>query len=120
MRALLLALLVTSCAAPPPDAYVNGTAQASGVSLGPDTKGEACTQIADAEGAAIFCGEWKQPSGHVRRGGPASGAELGALATSSPWRAGLETTVNCDAPVSTAVGPGMPAVLLSCTRRQGG
>ncbi len=67
--ALLLASALLSCAGPPPEDYVGGTSAApgSGIGLGANASGEACTQQAQGNGADIFCGTWQQPAGHVRR-----------------------------------------------------
>lgn len=116
----LAVALLAGCAGPPPDAYVGGAPDTAGVGLGRNAAGEPCTQQAQRDGAAIFCGTWQQPSGRVVRGGPAGADALASLATSSPWRTGIDARLNCGAPAPTTLGGGIPAVAMSCTRRVGG
>lgn len=124
MRApVLLAVLASlaACASPPPDAYWGGgsRAAAEAVGIGRDAAGEACTQQALGGGADIFCGSWRHPAGHVRQGGAAGPATLAALATTSPWRVGLNERYVCGDPVATTIVGDAPAEALSCTRRVG-
>lgn len=124
MRPILLAalLVLSSCAVPPPDAYVatSATRRAREVSLGVNTAGEACAQAANLKDAAeIYCGTWEQPSARIRSAGPATPATLAQLASAGPWRASLDQRYICGTPRSgTALGN--PAMLLDCTRRNGG
>ena len=120
MRALsvLAVLTVAACAGPPPEAYVGGAASAGeAVGLGRDRAGEACTQQAQANGAAVFCGTWQQPSGHVQRG-PAG--DLTTLATSSAWRTAIDSRFLCNDPVPSTILGNVPAAVIACTRRVGG
>ena len=119
---VLLTVLLAACAGPPPSAYVGGSAVAPGAAtgLGRNASGEACTQQAEGTGAAIFCGTWQQPSGHVVRGGAASPATLNALATDSPWRGTIDSRFNCAAPAPSTILGGAPSAVMSCTRQVGG
>ncbi len=122
----VILLALAACAVPPPSAYVSGDASGAqgGQPLGPNAVGEACTQQAQGEGATrradVYCGTWQQPSGAVRSAGPVSAGQLAELASASPWRQGLEQRFACGAPQMTTILDGVPAALLSCTRRQGG
>lgn len=125
MRAAAILPLLTAlaaCAAPPPEAYWGGSAQKPGeaVGVGRDTAGEPCTQQSAGGGADIFCGTWRRPAGHVRAGEPAGPEALAGLAASSPWRKALEIRYACADPAPTTILGGVPAVVLSCTRRVGG
>ena len=126
---LLLLASLAGCTVPPPSAYEQGTeanGRAAGAAvLGKNTAGETCTSqpaggAGGAESVAIYCGSWDQPSAEVTRGPAASVAGLTQLATSSAWRAGIDTRFACGSPESTTIAGGAPAVLLSCTRRMGG
>ncbi len=120
--ALLLAAL-GGCAVPPPEAYVGGTAHSAGqpLGLGRNASGEACTQQEQGSAAAaIFCGTWQQPSGHVSRGGPVQPDGLVELATASPWRSALDSRYTCGEPAAATILGSSPALVLACTRRNGG
>ncbi len=83
--------------------------------------GEACTlQPTAGSGADVYCGTYQQPSARVREGGAADAGQLGALATASPWRAGIDQRFLCQAPRATSILGGHPAELLTCTQRLGG
>jgi CHAT domain-containing protein len=56
----------------------------------------------------------------VRSGGPATAADLGALATGGPWRTAIDARFLCQPPASTTILGGEPALLMQCTRRVGG
>lgn len=115
--------LIAGCSVPPPEAYVSGGGKtaASGISLGNNSANEPCTQQSQgANGADVYCGTWQQPSARVRSAGVIEPANLISLATSSPWRQTLDERFACGEPKSTTVVNGLPAALLSCTRRQGG
>jgi CHAT domain-containing protein len=120
--AILCLALLAACAGPPPSAYVGSSAVAPGesIGLGRDAAGEACTQQAEANGAAIFCGTWQQPSGHASRAGAAPPDDLLRIATAGPWRSGLDTRFVCADPVPSTLLGGSPSLILSCTRRVGG
>jgi CHAT domain-containing protein len=121
--AALSGLALAGCTAPHPADYVRGGGPVAGaIDVGRNASGEACTQQ-DSGGSAgvdIFCGSWEQPSAHVRRGEPADPAGLAALATASAWRSGLDTRLDCAAPVATTLLGTAPAMLLQCKRRIGG
>ena len=110
---LVSSLLLASCAKPPQTAYENdsgtGSSTGAGLSVGQNTAGEACNSQAVTGGADVYCGSWDQPSAHVQTGGPAGGASLVTLATSSPWRASLEGAYACAAPTPGAILDGVPA-----------
>ncbi len=119
---LLMSALLAACAGPPPEAYVGGSAQSAAepVGIGRNTAGEPCMQQAQGTGAAIFCGTWQQPSGHVIRGGAAGPESLAELATTSPWRGALDSRLDCGDPAPSTIMGSVPVVVLSCTRRVGG
>jgi CHAT domain-containing protein len=120
----LVALALTTCATPPPDAYVHGASTAAGtatqVAIGKNSVGEDCTQQPDSNGADLFCGTWQQPSARIRSGGAATAADLPHLATDSAWRTGIDTRFRCEPPVATTILGGRPAELMQCTRLVGG
>ena len=118
---LVCYVVLASCARPPESAYVGGKSGAN-VALGTNNVGEACTQNSGAAGneADILCGSWDQPAARVLRGDAATTAQLPALATTSPWRNGLDRRLECPTgPANTEI-LGQPALLLHCTRRIGG
>ncbi|WP_137181646.1 CHAT domain-containing protein [Roseomonas sp. AR75] len=119
LLALPLLLALAACETPPPSAFVGGSSAAEGEPVGNNTVGEACTQQRHRDRSAdIYCGTWQQPSARLR---PATeGGDLQTLATSGPWRAGLDSRFACGAPRSTNVLGGAPALLMECTRRAGG
>ncbi|MBN9559625.1 MAG: CHAT domain-containing protein [Alphaproteobacteria bacterium] len=121
--AALLGMLA-GCTTPPPDAYVaaHGAAQSGPqLSLGTNAVGEACTQQSEGhQSADVYCGTWQQPSARVRSGGPATAADLGALATGGAWRTAIDARFLCQPPVSTTILGGEPALMMQCTRRVGG
>lgn len=122
LAASLLAILA-GCAVPPPDAYVNGASAtaAAGVPLGNNAANEPCTQQSQgAGGADVYCGTWQQPSARIRSAGVIDAGSLTSLATSSPWRQTIDERFACGDPKTTTILDGLPAVVLSCTRRQGG
>jgi CHAT domain-containing protein len=126
IAASLVAALLTglaACTTPPESAYVSG-AQSSrsegGVALGKNASGEDCTQQAIGEGADVYCGTWLQPSARIRRPPPGSPVSAAEMATSGPWRAGLDQRYTCQPPAPTSVLGGEPALLLQCARRVGG
>ena len=116
--------LLASCNKPPASSYDSAGAQGGGntvgLALGQNTAGESCTSQTTADGANVYCGSWDQPSAHVVRGGAASGASLATLATSSTWRASLESDYVCGTPAAGTILDQVPAEILSCTQRFGG
>ena len=122
----LALMALAGCAVPPPSAYVSssGAAESGGQPLGPNAVGEACTLQAQGNDANrhadVYCGTWQQPSGTVRTGGAGTAAQLAQLATDSAWRLGIEQRYACGQPQFTTILDGVPAALMSCTRRQGG
>ncbi|MBU6398426.1 MAG: hypothetical protein KJS74_09640, partial [Rhodospirillales bacterium] len=120
--ALLLALSLGGCAKPPASAY-SGTQTASvtvGLPVGQNSAGESCTLQRAGQRGDIYCGSWDQPSAHVQAGGTASAGQLPTLATSSPWRAGLDAAYACEAPQPARILNGVPAEILPCTQRFSG
>ncbi len=129
MRGILPCLLLgflslAGCQRPPASAYVHGTSiarPAEQTSLGTNTAGEACVrQPAGAGGAEVFCGTWQQPSARIENGGPATAGEMAAAASSGTWRTAIDARMQCGPPASTSILGGQPALLLSCSSRQGG
>jgi CHAT domain-containing protein len=124
--AAALALLLAGCAVPPPSAYVNNadSGSATGIPLGKNAAGEACTAQTHGDGpsriADVYCGTWQQPSGSVHSAGPVDASSLLELATSSGWRQAIEQRFACGQPTLTTILDGVQAAVLSCTRRQGG
>jgi len=127
---LALALLAAgACAVPPPEAYVVGGrnfSPASARPVGDNAQGEPCVMQparpregdpAGARGFEIFCGAWQQPSARLFL---AAAGEPEALTAGGTWRQGLDQRAACGAPRQTAILAGDRALLLDCTRRQGG
>ncbi len=121
---LLAAAALAGCSLPPPSAFVAGgglSGRRSGLQLGTNAAGEACTQQETSDGSAdVYCGTWQQPSARVRAAGPATSEQLAGLATASPWRSALDGQFICAAPQSTAILGDVPAELMQCTQRIGG
>lgn len=129
---LFVLMALGACARPPASAYESvaqgGHPATVAIILGRNSAGEACTAQKDATGAAVYCGNWDQPSAIISKGGPGSavslganlGTNLGTLARSSPWRARLEARYACGAPRPGTILGRYPAELLSCTQRIGG
>ena len=121
---VLLSLALAACSVPPPSAYVAGgtlAKPAAQLAIGNNAAGEACTlQPIGATGADVYCGTWQQPSARVRAGGASTAGQIIALATSSPWRAGIDQRFLCGPPQSSSILGGDPAAVLNCTQRQGG
>ncbi|HEY1936195.1 MAG TPA: CHAT domain-containing protein [Acetobacteraceae bacterium] len=119
-----LLLPLSACNSPPPSDYVHGVSGAkpvAQVSIGKNSVGESCTQSAgQGQAADIYCGTWQEPSARVRAGTAGNGGSLAQLATSSPWRAGIDTRFHCDPPAATTILGGNPAELMQCTRLIGG
>lgn len=129
MRALFAALTLlclSACTPPPSTAYVGGTKLAAdgnnAVSLGANASGESCNQLPSGspDTVDVLCGTWQQPAAHVRTSGAASDASLMSVATTGPWRESLDLRFACNAPTTSSVLGGEPAVILQCTRRIGG
>src|ERR1700731_729901 len=102
--AILMALALASCAKPPQTAYDSQTgnnATAASLPVGQNAAGESCTIQRSGNNADVYCGSWEQPSAHAQTGGPATAADLLALASTSAWRASLEGGYACNAPSPT-------------------
>ncbi len=125
---VLLPLALAACARPPASAYEHGTigtnAAPHQIAIGKNAVGEACTLQPTGDGATkganVFCGTWQQPSAQIHEGGGSTAGQLVALATSSPWRVGIDQRFLCQAPQTTTILGGDPAELLNCTQRLGG
>jgi hypothetical protein len=129
MRSVFAALaalsLLSGCTAPPASDYVAGTpmgAQDQGLSLGTNAGGEQCTQRAagGAQNASVYCGSWQEPAARVHADGASGAVSLMQMATTGAWRDGIEQRFVCDAPTTTSILNGDPAVILQCKRRIGG
>jgi CHAT domain-containing protein len=129
MRSVLAALaalsLLSGCTPPPASDYVAGTpmgAQDQGLSLGTNASGEQCTQRAagGAQNASVYCGSWQEPAARVHADGASDAVSLTQMATTGAWRDGIEQRFVCDAPATTSILNGDPAVILQCKRRIGG
>jgi CHAT domain-containing protein len=121
--AFFLLFAIASCASPPPSAYVSSKtkAHAASVPVGKNAAGETCTQDGhpgDAE-TAVYCGTWQQPSARVVLDSH-PGADLRTIAATSSWRDGLDRRFDCNAPAAGTILGRDPAMVLSCTTRQGG
>jgi CHAT domain-containing protein len=117
----LLLLAATHCTSPPPDAYAGAVQTEAGLDVGTTAAGESCRQQADrADVAEIFCKDWEQPAGSVRRSNLGGTTELDRLATSGLWRIGIDLRLVCESPVPVALAYAQSALLLRCTRRIGG
>jgi CHAT domain-containing protein len=128
---LLLTLGTAACSSPPPEAYVSVTAAEAGEPAGNDARGEAClvargnpppAPLPVVRAREVYCGGWTQPAARVAElRGPADPDQLMRIATGGLWRTALETRVAaCAPPQPTQIAGGRPALLLSCTRRNGG
>ena len=126
------ALLGSGCESPPPSAYVSGSQPASAVevvAVGNNQVGEPCHYqpvsggdfgIGAERAVSLYCGYWGQPSGRIFVLGDAEAVRLDGLATSGPWRTYINPRFACGAPTATRILDGTPAVLMQCTRRNGG
>lgn len=127
---LALTLLAAgACTAPPPEAYAVGGRSftpAAARPVGDNAQGEPCVMQparlregdpAGARGFEIFCGAWQQPSARLFL---APSGEPEAIVAGGTWRFGLDQRAACGAPRQTTILAGDRALLLDCTRRQGG
>src|SRR6516225_528766 len=129
---LTAALFGSGCESPPPSAYVSGSQPASAVevvAVGNNQVGEPChyqpvsggdSGIGAKRAVTLYCGYWRQPSGRIFVLGDAEAVRLDGLATSGPWRTYINPRFACGAPTATRILEGTPAVLMQCTRRNGG
>jgi CHAT domain-containing protein len=76
--------------------------------------------VGTGRAVALYCGYWGQPSGRVFELSAADAARLNTLATSGPWRAYIDPRFACGPPTATRILDGAPAILMQCTRRNGG
>ena len=129
---LTAALFGSGCESPPPSAYVSGSQPAAAVevvAVGNNQVGEPCHYqpvsggdfgIGAKRAVTLYCGYWRQPSGRIFVLGDAEAVRLDGLATSGPWRTYINPRFACGAPTATRILEGTPAVLMQCTRRNGG
>lgn len=129
---LLFLALLAGCTRPPADAFVGGsTGIEAGEPAGTDARGETClvargpaprSDLPVARARDIFCGGYTQPAARVAElRGPSAPEDLRRIASGGIWRTALETRVaGCAAPQDTQLVGGRAAVLLTCTRRNGG
>lgn len=130
-----LALIgLAACTSPPPEAYVSAAAPRAGEAgepAGTDQRGETClvqpgpvpgADLPVARAREVFCGGWTQPAARVAElRGRTDAAELRRIATGGVWRTQLDSRVaGCGEPQATSFANGGQALLLSCTRRNGG
>jgi CHAT domain-containing protein len=127
-----LGAVVSGCETPPPSIFVSEARPATtseAVPVGGNQVGEPCSfrplTNGDVGGfsrraAAVYCGNWQQPSGRIFELGDAGSAQLGTLAASGGWRNYLDSRFACAAPTDTRILDGAPALLMQCTRRTGG
>jgi CHAT domain-containing protein len=129
---LLVALFGAGCKTLPPEALAGGnTAGAEVTAVGANQVGEPCqfqagtlddSDVGAARSYSVRCGSWQQPSGRVfiAAAAPTSPAALATVAAQGLWRSYLNARLFCDEPRPTAILDGVEAVLMSCTRRNGG
>jgi CHAT domain-containing protein len=128
---IVAVLLLGGCDSLPPDALASATGGSFKVvakPIGQNKVGEACTyqpgnpnEIGISATAAyeVRCGTWVQPSGKLFQiGGPA--ADAARFATGGAWRAYLDRRVDCQPPTATRILDDVPAVIMGCTRHNGG
>ena len=114
---LATVLPLAACDTPPESALYKAKSGASGVPIGNNASGEACTLVGRGGGGAdVYCGAWQQPSARIRLGGNAGDVTLTALATTSQWRLELESRFACGEPRPDGTG----SLVLQCSRRAGG
>src|SRR3978361_2207409 len=114
------ALALASCAEPPREAFTkvsHAQEPAAALSIGANTAHEACTLQRGTPSSRIYCGDYLQAAGHVVT--PAQATDPTAFVTDSAWRTAVDQRFQCGAPAVTTVLDN-PAVMLACTRRQGG
>jgi CHAT domain-containing protein len=128
----VLGAAVSGCQTPPPSAYVSEAQPASAseaVPIGSNEVGEPCNfrpltngdvGVGSHRAAALYCGNWQQPSGRIFELGDAAGGRLGTVAATGGWRNYLDSRFACGAPTETRILDGTPALLMQCTRRTGG
>jgi CHAT domain-containing protein len=129
---LAAALCGSGCETPPPEAFVSGSHPAPAVGIvavGSNQVGEPCHYQPAAGGdfgigakraVDLYCGYWGQPSGRIFVLGDADATRLNGLATSGPWRTYIDPRFACGAPTATRILDSTAAVLMQCTRRNGG
>ncbi|NKC32839.1 CHAT domain-containing protein [Falsiroseomonas selenitidurans] len=131
--AWLALLLGAACTSPPPDAYVASSGIASAAAARPagaDSRGEACLSqdgrpvaldYPVSQATEAYCGGYSQPAARVfALIGPTDDAALDRIAAGGIWRSWLDQRLACGAPQATRLGDGSRALVLACTRRQGG
>jgi len=124
------AISLCGCQIPPDNVYSAGSPAASAaeaVPVGDNQVGEPCSYRSLANGdfgigarsaIGVYCGDWQQPSGRIFELG--AGSDLGALTKAGPWRTYIDPRFICGAPTETRILDGVPALLMQCTRRNGG
>lgn len=121
--ALAAAAWLAACEAPPPGKYATSGGAAAGtkIDLGLDGSNVKCSGLrSPGDQILVFCGLWDEPFGRVAPAGPAAASDAMSLATSSPWRTGLNERMTCNAPAPTTILVDMPALTMQCYRRVGG
>ncbi|KPH86581.1 hypothetical protein GLUCOINTEAF2_0202632 [Komagataeibacter intermedius AF2] len=127
----LLGLAVGGCTRPPQSAYDTAATEDVDIHMQPvghDSTGIACAMQPHGSMRDLYCGDRNEPSAHITREPVQKGAataspdaELAALATTSRWRAGLDTAYGCAAPRPLSPRTGGPhGLVLACRQIQGG
>ncbi len=132
------ALLLSACDTPrgllsaDPTAFGGGQDSNTGTFVvGENAVGESCRAIEDREldeanvgvrTVAIYCGDWRSPSGRVIELEPAYAAPgPAAIATSGLWHSDISRSMECGAPTAGQIfGGTASAQYLACEMRQGG
>jgi CHAT domain-containing protein len=127
----LLGATVSGCKTPPPSAFVSEAQPAAAgeaIAVGSNMVGEPCNfrpltsdvGVGSRRTAALYCGNWHEPSGRIFELGDAADGQLGTLAATGGWRNYLDSRFSCGAPTDTRILDGTPALLMQCSRRTGG
>jgi CHAT domain-containing protein len=117
VKALACCVALTSCAVPPPDAYINGSHSSEALDLGANAAHETCSLQRSSAESQIYCGSYLEPAGRVVTSEHT--ADPATFLTSSGWRSLFDSRFVCGSPTQTTVLDS-PAAMLACTRRQGG
>jgi CHAT domain-containing protein len=129
---LVAALFGSGCESPPPNVYVSASQQAPAagiVAIGNNQVGEPCHYQPASSGSFgigarrvvdLYCGYWGQPSGRIFVLSDTDAPRLDTFATSGPWRSYIDPRFSCGTPTATRILGGSSAILMQCSRRNGG